>query len=1368
MKKIVLIMFSFILSQSPVSDAGVNQIVQLGQQVQLDGTNSYDIDGTISSYSWSTSDEVVITGANTSTPSFTAPDAIDTLSFNLVVTDDSGNESPVNSALDLFISEYHEGASANRYIEIYNGTNQEIDLNGYELWLLKSENTMTWDPVYNSEDEEWESTFWVLLFDSDTSMTDINTNLSLDGEYMQRVDTGTLAPNEALMIIRSGEGEDFEFVGRNFVTWDRLSQMGGDEPVALRKNGAIIDKVGDDENVASAGWSVGDDGATKDNTLIRKSTVVSGNIDWESSAENEWMVFDQDTFNDIFDHNCTSCDDEVVVYVSSPPVAVPSLITDGLLIDSNGDICDTQVRLDASLSTTLTGDISYQWTDTNNLIDELDLTKKQPSFSTVGLDSGIYEFGLTVFDGLLNSTMSTLSVTISDNLCPVANLDVVLLADGVWVEQYPSLVYFESETFIDQGDGVWNAGETFYDIGDFVYTNGEEYIDVNGNDQWDPSEPFVDVGDGEYTEGEQFDDIGDGMYDAGEFFIDMNGNALWDDSQRVYLSGLNSEDPDGGDLIYLWNEISGLLDEDGLTNIESDGSVISFDRPDFDEGDNGELEFTLSVSDGSESSLLDTLVIRFGSPSRPLMPLLSTRTEHQQVILSWDSSAEDSEDYLTGYYDFEGYKLYKSIDGGETWGADSDKIYDDTGTFVAWKPFRQWDLTQEEDESHCNYSSDFCSENNRGVDVSGYDPLSYWINIGENNGLVYSFVDTSVVDGVEYTYALTSYDTGVWTTYEDAADGQTYWYDSNPNHFIDIDGNGFATMESEIDTDTGRNFITITPGYYAGYIVFPDPSDTDIIFEADLGNYSNAHLEYELVNLEDLEPVSILFEIQADEANFNNFEGLSTKDPRLYAYYIDTLTMTPVSSTSIPYSPLLNSEIDSLLDLPGTYLDEEANMIVQPDYAMEDMEILYIDDLGQSLNWTEFLSGTRMKFTNPWREYGQSYYILNISDPDNIIFYDGPGAEYYAPIIKNTYIPEDDNENLSRRINYDLKYTNPSTFDNRPPYRYRVEFSKEAEHEAYQVLQETSANTVYSCQGSETNTMLPFRVYNLTTEKYVGLRHVDQGFNNGGDPVAPLYAPAGGCEDEGQDSYVGDCDCVWTMYEDVIFVEDTVTTKFNPDPHPEETYSLELSYDFFVLMSFLNADPWNENFSYDEGRFVIYGQTKWKATTDINPGVAPGTPYDPDGDGVDNGNPWKAVYPWSNFDAEDIELIIEPWTWLADGDRWVADLSNLGVQKDIDNEMLSEVTVSPNPYMRHSGYNESTGEHKLKFSKLPTECEINIFTVSGERVRTVQFQDSGYYGNYFWDQKNGNGELVAPGLYIYTIEDKNYEHKHIGKFAIVR
>ena len=536
MKKTIIFLFSFILSQNPVSDPGPDQVVQLGSQVQLDGSSSYDTDGTISSYTWTSNSGIVLTGSDTATPSFTAPNEASTLSFILDVTDNNGNTSPSNSASDIFISEYHDGGTPNQYLEIFNGTDSAIDLAGYELWILKSEGDMTWNPSYNTEEEEWDTDFWVLLFNSDTSMTSINSNLQLDGDYMQRVDPGVLNPNESLMIIREGEGEDFDFIGRNYVVWDRLVKISGDEPVALLKDGQIIDKVGDDEDVSSSGWDVGD-GTTKDHTLIRKSTVVSGNTNWESSALSEWDVFDRDTFNDIFNHNCTSCDNEVIVYVSSPPVASPSYVVDDLLLDSNGDICDTQVTLDASPSTTETGNITYQWIDTNGLIDESDLNRKQPSFSTIGVAAGTYQFGLVVFDGLLESTEATVSITIGDNLCPLASSSVVLQSENSWVEQYPSLVYFESENFTDEGDGVWNEGEVFYDIGDFAYSEGEDYIDVNSNGQWDASEPFVDVGDGQYTcndigwslgevcvDGEQFDDIGNEAYTLGESFIDMNGN----------------------------------------------------------------------------------------------------------------------------------------------------------------------------------------------------------------------------------------------------------------------------------------------------------------------------------------------------------------------------------------------------------------------------------------------------------------------------------------------------------------------------------------------------------------------------------------------------------------------------------------------------------------------------------------------------------------------------------------------------------------------------------------------------------------------------------------------------------------------------
>ena len=54
---------------------------------------------------------------------------------------------------------------------------------------------------------------------------------------------------------------------------------------------------------------------------------------------------------------------------------------------------------------------------------------------------------------------------------------------------------------------------------------------------------------------------------------------------------------------------------------------------------------------------------------------------------------------MTRYADFEGYKLYKSDDGGVTWG---DPIVVN-GVQVGWEPIAQWDLSAEEDINHCIY-----------------------------------------------------------------------------------------------------------------------------------------------------------------------------------------------------------------------------------------------------------------------------------------------------------------------------------------------------------------------------------------------------------------------------------------------------------------------------------------------------------------------------------------------------------------------------------------------------------------------------------------------------------------------------------------
>ncbi|GGN94259.1 PKD domain-containing protein [Haloarcula pellucida] len=77
----------------PTADAGADQTVTSGDTVTLDGTNSTDPDGTLN-YSWTetTSSGVTLSGADTATPTFTAPDVNSetTLTFDLTVTDDDG------------------------------------------------------------------------------------------------------------------------------------------------------------------------------------------------------------------------------------------------------------------------------------------------------------------------------------------------------------------------------------------------------------------------------------------------------------------------------------------------------------------------------------------------------------------------------------------------------------------------------------------------------------------------------------------------------------------------------------------------------------------------------------------------------------------------------------------------------------------------------------------------------------------------------------------------------------------------------------------------------------------------------------------------------------------------------------------------------------------------------------------------------------------------------------------------------------------------------------------------------------------------------------------------------------------------------
>ncbi len=95
-------------NEAPVADAGEDQTVETGTNVEVNGTASYDPDGELVGWQWNASisnpSVVALAGNNTTVATFTAPDVTGVYSFTLVVLDDNGTwseEDEVNVTVEL-------------------------------------------------------------------------------------------------------------------------------------------------------------------------------------------------------------------------------------------------------------------------------------------------------------------------------------------------------------------------------------------------------------------------------------------------------------------------------------------------------------------------------------------------------------------------------------------------------------------------------------------------------------------------------------------------------------------------------------------------------------------------------------------------------------------------------------------------------------------------------------------------------------------------------------------------------------------------------------------------------------------------------------------------------------------------------------------------------------------------------------------------------------------------------------------------------------------------------------------------------------------------------------------------------------------
>ncbi|MCF7806928.1 MAG: hypothetical protein K9M49_01420 [Candidatus Marinimicrobia bacterium] len=134
----------------------------------------------------------------------------------------------------------------------------------------------------------------------------------------------------------------------------------------------------------------------------------------------------------------------------------------------------------------------------------------------------------------------------------------------------------------------------------------------------------------------------------------------------------------------------------------------------------------------------------FQGSGPPTPPTVHAVPGDETVTLYWDASPERARDVWTASEDFEGYKIFRSTDAGLTWGKPITDIF---GNLVGYQPIAQFDYTEAEDVARYGY------------DVSGADP-AFPQSLGANTGLVHTYVDSNLVNGVEYWYSVSAYDKG--------------------------------------------------------------------------------------------------------------------------------------------------------------------------------------------------------------------------------------------------------------------------------------------------------------------------------------------------------------------------------------------------------------------------------------------------------------------------------------------------------------------------------------------------------------------------------------------------------------------------------
>ncbi len=140
----------------------------------------------------------------------------------------------------------------------------------------------------------------------------------------------------------------------------------------------------------------------------------------------------------------------------------------------------------------------------------------------------------------------------------------------------------------------------------------------------------------------------------------------------------------------------------------------------------------------------------------------------------------------------------------------------------------------------------------------------------------------------------------------------------------------------------------------------------------------------------------------------------------------------------------------------------------------------------------------------------------------------------------------------------------------------------------------------------------------------------------------------------------------------------------------------------------------------------------------------------------------EIVVQFTSF-ADRPPSLLDAYQFTIAGPSFSSAVAKAGIKSDT-------IRVVPNPYVTSSLWEPEFGElryeplRQIQFINLPPECDIYIYTIAGDLIKTLEHRNS--TGTEVWDLRADGGREIAPGIYLYVVQSGDLEY--FNRFAVIK